>query len=69
MILVDHIRSSIKPIYWFQRAVEFFSKRTEGESFTRRPSIQVRQAGLSVEVRERSHAGVIERLVATKPNS
>lgn len=67
LILVDHIGSSVKPIYWFQRFIEFFSARIEGEYHTRRPMIQVAEAGLEIQERERSHAGVIERLVAKKP--
>lgn len=29
LILVDHIRSTVKPIYWFQRLVEAVTSRTE----------------------------------------
>lgn len=67
MILVDHIGSSVKPIFWFQRFIEFFSKRAEGEYQTRRPLVQVKKAGFEIQESERSHAGVIERLVALKP--
>jgi ubiquinone/menaquinone biosynthesis C-methylase UbiE len=69
LILVDHIASSVKPIYWLQRFIEFFSKRTEGEYQTRRPMIQVQEAGFVVQEHERLRAGVIERLVAWKPIS
>ena len=67
LILVDHIRSSVRPIFWLQRAIEFVSKRTEGEHMTRRPMVQVTEAGFEVHKVERSHAGIIERLVASKP--
>jgi ubiquinone/menaquinone biosynthesis C-methylase UbiE len=67
LILVDHIGSSVAPIYWLQRLIEFFSKRTEGEFQTRRPMIQVKEAGFEIHEHERSHAGIIERLLAVKP--
>jgi ubiquinone/menaquinone biosynthesis C-methylase UbiE len=66
LILVDHIGSPVKPILWFQRFIELFSKRTEGEYQTRRPLIQVKEAAFEIDECERSHAGVIERLVAVK---
>jgi ubiquinone/menaquinone biosynthesis C-methylase UbiE len=67
LILVDHIESSVKPVYWLQRAIEFFTKRIEGEHMTRRPLSQVKRTDLEIRELERSHAGVIERLVASKP--
>ena len=66
LILVDHIGSSVKPILWFQLLIEFFSKRIEGEYQTRRPLLQVKEAGVEVDELQRSHAGVIERLVAVR---
>jgi ubiquinone/menaquinone biosynthesis C-methylase UbiE len=66
LILVDHVGSPVKPILWFQRFLEFFSNRMEGEYQTRRPLIQVEEAGFEIDDRERSHAGVLERLVAVK---
>jgi ubiquinone/menaquinone biosynthesis C-methylase UbiE len=66
LILVDHVRSSVKPFYWLQKFIEFFSKRTEGEHMTRRPIVQVRDAGFRIDEHDRSNGGVLERLVATK---
>jgi ubiquinone/menaquinone biosynthesis C-methylase UbiE len=68
LILLDHIRSSVKPIFWFQRLVEAVTSRTEGEYMTRRPLIQVEAAGFEIQDRERMRAGVVERLIAVKPN-
>lgn len=67
LILVDHIRSAVKLIYWVQRAVEFVSSRTEGEHMTRRPSLHVKVAGFEVHQRDRLRWGIVERLVALKP--
>jgi ubiquinone/menaquinone biosynthesis C-methylase UbiE len=67
LILVDHIRSSVKPIYWLQRLYEFIPSRTKGEFMTRRPALHVMAANFDIGTRDRLRAGVIERLVAFKP--
>lgn len=67
LILVDHIRSAVKPILWFQKVIEFFSFRIEGEHMTRRPLEQVKAQGFEVVERDRlGPGGVVERLVARK---
>ena len=68
LILVDHIRSSSKPFFWFQKAIEFISARSEGEHMTRRPLEHVEAHGYEVIERDRMGPGaVVERLVAIKP--
>ena len=69
LILVDHIRSSVKPLLWLQRAIEFVTGRAEGEYMTRRPLEQVKASGFDLKERERFRAGVIERLTAIKTSS
>jgi ubiquinone/menaquinone biosynthesis C-methylase UbiE len=66
LILVDHIRSSVRPIFWLQRAIEVVSTRAEGEFMTRRPLEHVKANGLDIRERERHRAGVVERIVALK---
>jgi ubiquinone/menaquinone biosynthesis C-methylase UbiE len=66
LILVDHVRSSVVPIYWLQRLMELAPSRGERE-LTRRPIMHVRAAGLLIEETDRSRAGIIERVVARKP--
>jgi ubiquinone/menaquinone biosynthesis C-methylase UbiE len=67
LILVDHIRSAVKPVFWFQKAVEFLSLRLEGEHMTRRPLNNVQAVGFEILDRDRlGVAGVVERLVAVK---
>ncbi len=68
LILVDHIRSSVKLIFWFQRLVEAVTSRTEGEYMTRRPLIQVEASGFEIHAHDRLRAGAVERLVAVKPD-
>jgi ubiquinone/menaquinone biosynthesis C-methylase UbiE len=66
LILVDHIRSNVAPIYWIQRLMELAPSRGERE-LTRRPITHVLAAGFLIEETDRSRAGMIERLVAGKP--
>lgn len=67
LILVDHIRSAVKPVYWLQKGIEVLSLRFEGEHQTRRPLEQVKAAGFELVERERlAPGGVVERLVARK---
>lgn len=67
LILVDHIRSAVKPVFWIQKVWEFFSIRIDGDHQTRRPSLLLKAAGFEVLKRDRMHWGVLERLVAVKP--
>jgi ubiquinone/menaquinone biosynthesis C-methylase UbiE len=66
LILVDHIRSSVPPIFWVQWLYEFVPRRTKGEYATRRPSVHVHPPSFTIEARDRLRAGIIERLVAVK---
>ena len=65
--LLDHIRSSLKPVYWIQKALEIPSRRFQGEHWTRRPLESVERNGFEVRERDRSRLGVVERLSAAKP--
>jgi ubiquinone/menaquinone biosynthesis C-methylase UbiE len=67
LILVDHIRSSVAPIFWLQWLYEFIPRRTKGEYSTRRPAVHVLRTDLHIRSRDRLRAGIIERLVALKP--
>jgi ubiquinone/menaquinone biosynthesis C-methylase UbiE len=65
LILVDHIRSSVAPVRWLQKAVEPLTIRMDGDHLTRRPSERVEQQGFEITESERFAWGVVERLVAT----
>jgi ubiquinone/menaquinone biosynthesis C-methylase UbiE len=66
LILVDHVRSTVKPIFWLQRLYELIPSLSKGEYMTRRPALQVLAANLNIESRDRLRAGVVERLVAVR---
>jgi ubiquinone/menaquinone biosynthesis C-methylase UbiE len=68
LILVDHIRSRIKPIFWLQRLYEFIPSRTKGEYMTRRPALHVMDANFDIQARDRLRAGIVERMIAIKPD-
>lgn len=65
LILLDHIRSSVAPLYWVQRLMELAPSRNRDE-LTRRPREHVEAAGFTIEESDRLRAGVVERLVARK---
>lgn len=68
LILVDHIRSSSRPIFLAQKAIEFFTARLEGEYMTRRPLEIVETQDLVVAERQRmARGGIVERVLASKP--
>ena len=67
LILVDHIRSSIQLIFWFQWIYELIWSRIKGGYVTRRPALHVMAAGFQVQARDRLRAGILERLIALKP--
>jgi ubiquinone/menaquinone biosynthesis C-methylase UbiE len=69
LILVDHIRSSIPPLFWLQWVFEFIPRRTKGEYQTRRPSVHVMAGDFRIQARDRLRAGIIERLVAVKTSA
>jgi len=66
LILVDHIRSSVPPLFWLQRLLELMPSRDRDE-LTRRPRAHVEAVGFTIVESDRLRAGIVERLVARKP--
>ena len=58
LILVAHIRSAARAIYWIQKAIEFFSRRLEGEHMTSRPLEHVKAEGIE--------PGVVAEMIARR---
>ncbi len=67
LLLLDHVGSTWPPIWGFQWLLEQVTARTASEYQTRRPLPLVRRARFVIEESERSKAGVVERVAATKP--
>jgi ubiquinone/menaquinone biosynthesis C-methylase UbiE len=67
LILVDHISSHSRTIFWIQKVIEFFSVRFEGDHMTRRPREQIERQGFAIAETDRlALGGIVERLVAMK---
>jgi ubiquinone/menaquinone biosynthesis C-methylase UbiE len=66
LVLVDHIRSTSKPIYWLQKAIEAISVRIDGDRMTRRPADHLEPLNFEIVERDRFRRGIVERLAATK---
>ena len=70
LLLVDHIGSDRRPILWIQKAIEFFSIRSEGEHMTRRSLGHVAAEGFDVVESDRMGPGrIVERILALKPSA
>lgn len=67
VVLVDHVRSTSRPVYWLQKAMEKVSVRLDGDHLTRRPAAIVELLDLDIVERDRFRRGIVERLVALKP--
>jgi ubiquinone/menaquinone biosynthesis C-methylase UbiE len=69
LVLADHVASSALWLRTVQRAVELWSVPSAGEHFSRRPIKHLHAAGVRIHHHERFLAGVIERVVAVKPET
>jgi ubiquinone/menaquinone biosynthesis C-methylase UbiE len=67
LILLEHVRSPLLPVRLIQRLLEPIALRLEHDHLLREPLEYVEAAGLVVEQIERSRLGLVERLVARKP--
>jgi len=67
LILVDHVASSSRVARGVQWLLERVTIPLAGEHFRRRPMTHVAARGLPIEERERFKLGLVERLVARKP--
>ena len=65
LLLLDHIRSSVAPFRWLQKALERMPSRNP-EELTRRPCEDVEAAGFTIEESGRFRAGIVERLSAVR---
>jgi ubiquinone/menaquinone biosynthesis C-methylase UbiE len=67
LVLVGHVASPYRPVRAIQRWIERWLLPVAGDHQTRQTRPLLRAAGFVVDRDERSRAGVIQRLVATKP--
>lgn len=69
LLLADHVASSAPAARVVQRTLELFTVPLGGEHFLRRPSRHLEPAGLDIEQSERFTLGLVERVVAHKPET
>jgi ubiquinone/menaquinone biosynthesis C-methylase UbiE len=67
--LADHVVSTSAPVRLLQRLLELVMIPMAGENFRRRPVLHVRENGFVIEQQERFKAGIVERVVARKPDT
>jgi ubiquinone/menaquinone biosynthesis C-methylase UbiE len=67
LVLLGHVASPYRPVGAAQRWIERWLLPVAGDHLTRQPLPLLRAAGFVLDREERSRAGVIQRLVATRP--
>lgn len=67
LVLLDHVRSPLRPVLLVQRALEPLFLRLEADHLLRQPEVRVAEAGLAVEHCQRSKLGLVLRLTARQP--
>jgi ubiquinone/menaquinone biosynthesis C-methylase UbiE len=68
LVLVDHVVAGPRVLRAMQWLYERISIPLAGEHFRRRPLVYVRDLGFRVEQSDRFRFGIVERLVARKPD-
>ena len=66
-LLLEHVRSPVTAIRAVQRLLEPLASRFEADHLLREPAVYLREAGFELEQVERSKWGIVERIVARKP--
>jgi ubiquinone/menaquinone biosynthesis C-methylase UbiE len=67
LLLADHVAARSRALRALQWLYERISIPLEGEHYRRRPLAHVRSMGFEIELAERLHLGVVERIAARKP--
>lgn len=66
LVLLEHVRSPMASVRTVQRLLEPLLLRLEGDHLLRQPDEHVAQAGLRIDLLERSKLGIVLRLQARK---
>ena len=69
LVLLEHVRSPNRALRAIERLLEPLTLRRMGDHLLREPSDLVLAEGMELELLERSWFGVVERLVARKPDA
>jgi ubiquinone/menaquinone biosynthesis C-methylase UbiE len=66
LLLIEHVRSPVRPVRAVQRALDPLTVRFEGDHLVREPLVHLRAEAFTVEQFERLKWGIVERAVARK---
>jgi ubiquinone/menaquinone biosynthesis C-methylase UbiE len=66
LLLIEHVRSPVRPVRAVQRALDPLTVRFEGDHLVREPLEHLRAEAFTVEQFERLKWGIVERAVARK---
>jgi|SRR5579884_2845643 ubiquinone/menaquinone biosynthesis C-methylase UbiE len=66
-LLLEHVRSPIRPVRLMERLLNPLMERFEGDHLLRDPMDYLEDAGFRVERCQRSRWGIVEQVVARKP--
>lgn len=66
-LLLEHVRSPAPAVRAVQRLLDPISVRFEADHLTREPLEQLAEAEFDIEALERSKRGIVERVIARKP--
>jgi ubiquinone/menaquinone biosynthesis C-methylase UbiE len=69
LVLLEHVRSPVLPVRAVQRAIDPLAVRFEADHLVRDPLDYLAEVGFEVESVERSKWGIVERVVARKPDA
>jgi ubiquinone/menaquinone biosynthesis C-methylase UbiE len=67
LVLLEHVRSPVRPVRAVQRLLDPLAVRFEGDHLVREPLTLLRAEGFEIERLERAKAGIVERVAARKP--
>jgi hypothetical protein len=67
-VAFEHVGSPVLPVRAVQRALDPLSVRFAGDHLVREPLEYLRQAGFEIDLLERSKWGIVERVIARKPD-
>ena len=67
LVLLDHVASDLTAVCIVQRLLEPIWQHFHADSLLHRPLDQVNEQGFEVVCHERSHWGIVERVLARKP--
>jgi ubiquinone/menaquinone biosynthesis C-methylase UbiE len=68
LVLLEHVRSPVLPVRAVQRVLDPLAVRFEADHLVRDPLDYLSDEGFEVESVERSRWGIVERVIARKPN-